>query len=138
MTPEPYLIDIGNNVTIAGNVTFVTHDNSSIKVNSKKPNLFGYIHIGDNSFIGQGAILMYGVSLPNDCIVASGSVVVNSFSRDRIIVGGNPARIIGSWDDFSIRVDKCGMGQNEARNNALEDNKTKFIVRKFSDEQAIS
>ena len=28
MTREPYLINIGNNVTVSTNVTFVTHDNS--------------------------------------------------------------------------------------------------------------
>lgn len=28
MTREPYLINIGNNVTVSTNVTFVTHDNT--------------------------------------------------------------------------------------------------------------
>ena len=58
MTPEPYLIELGDNVTIAGNVSFVTHDNSSIKVNSSKANLFGYIKIGNNVFIGQNSTIM--------------------------------------------------------------------------------
>lgn len=32
MTAEPYMIEIGNNVTISGNVVFVTHDNSVAKL----------------------------------------------------------------------------------------------------------
>lgn len=134
MTSEPYLIEIGDNVTIAGNVCFVTHDNSSIKVNPSKANLFGYIKIGNNVFIGQNSTIMYGVTLPNDVIVASGSVVVNSFSQERIIIGGNPARIIGRWDSFEERVNNYGMGQNEARERARSGDKSKFITRKIKDE----
>lgn len=31
LSAEPYLIEIGNDVTISGNVVFVTHDNSVAK-----------------------------------------------------------------------------------------------------------
>ena len=134
MTPEPYLIELGDNVTVAGNVSFVTHDNSSIKVNSSKANLFGYIKIGNNVFIGQNSTIMYGVTIPNDVIIASGSVVVNSFSREGIIIGGNPARIIGSWDSFAERVEYFGMGQKEAKERAQSGDMSKFITRKIKDE----
>lgn len=79
MTSEPYLVRIGENVTISGNVTFVTHDNSISKISPQYVNLFGYISIGDNCFLGQNSTIMYGCTLANNIIVASGSVVCNSF-----------------------------------------------------------
>ena len=72
LTPEPYLIHIGNNVTISSEVLFVTHDNSIMKINPKTFNLFGNIVIGDNCFIGQRATILYGVRLANNIIVAAG------------------------------------------------------------------
>lgn len=98
MTTEPYLIRLGNNVTISGNVVFVTHDNSLSKVSSEYVNLFGYITVGDNCFLGQNTTIMYGCTLANNIIVASGSVVCNSFPEENIIIAGNPARKVGTWE----------------------------------------
>lgn len=64
------------------------------------PNLYGKIRIGNNCFIGERAILMYGVSIPNNTIVAAGSVVTKSISEERVILGGNPAKVISTWDKF--------------------------------------
>lgn len=44
---------------------------------------------------------MYGIILADEIIVASGSVVTKSFNQSRIIIGGNPAKIIGTWDAFA-------------------------------------
>ena len=99
-TTQGYLINIGDNVTISGGVTFVGHDNCISKMIPGKTDLFGRITIGDNCFIGNRALILYGVSLANDIVVAAGSVVTHSFDTQRIIIGGNPARIIGTWDDF--------------------------------------
>lgn len=100
ITAEPWLIEIGDNVTISTEVSFVTHDNSIIKIDKSCPNLYGKIKIGNNCFIGQRALILYGVELANNIIVASGSVVANSFYESNIIIGGNPAKKIGNWDDF--------------------------------------
>lgn len=56
--------------------------------------------IGNNCFIGERSTLLYGVTLADNIIVAAGSVVVDSFLNERIIIGGNPARVIGTWDKF--------------------------------------
>ena len=64
------------------------------------PNLYGKIQIGNNCFIGERAILMYGVSVPNNTIVAARSVVKKSISEERVILGDNPARVISTWDKF--------------------------------------
>lgn len=101
MNTEPYLITIGNNVTVSGDVKFTTHDNSISKVLVDKTDICGPIKIGNNCFIGQGAMILLGVTLADDIIVAAGSVVTKSFNESRIIIAGNPARKIGTWDTFA-------------------------------------
>lgn len=97
---EPHLIFIGQNTTIAGNVDFVTHDNSISKVMDKATDLFGKIEIGRNCFIGARSIIMYGVKIADNVIVAAGSVVTKSINESYVIVAGNPARVISSWERF--------------------------------------
>lgn len=50
ITPESYLISIGDNVTIAPGVKFITHDNSISKILPEFTDVFGRINIGNNCF----------------------------------------------------------------------------------------
>ncbi|MCI1654214.1 MAG: hypothetical protein LKI32_04620 [Lachnospiraceae bacterium] len=126
---EPFLLHIGNKVTISTGVTFCTHDNSIIKVDSSKANLFGYIYIGNNCFVGERALIMYGVTLADNIIVAAGSVVCNSFDEERIIIGGNPARKIGTWDSFYEKNKNKGMSKMEVKNR-MKTSTEMFVVKK--------
>ena len=100
VTYEPFLIKIGNHTTISTNVLFLTHDYSSHLVIEGSSNLYGKITIGDGCFIGANSIIMYGVTLGNNIIVGAGSVVTKSFIEENIIIAGNPARVVGTWDDY--------------------------------------
>ena len=51
------------------------------------------VTIGDDAWIGGGAIICPGVTLGNNVIVGAGSVVTKSFG-DNVVIAGNPARII--------------------------------------------
>jgi acetyltransferase-like isoleucine patch superfamily enzyme len=51
------------------------------------------IRIGDNCWIGAGAIILPGVYLGNHTIVGAGAVVTKSFPDGDILVAGNPAKI---------------------------------------------
>lgn len=57
------------------------------QVNKKK------IKIGNNVWVGWGAIILKGVKIGENSIVAAGSVVVKDVPSN-VIVAGNPARII--------------------------------------------
>jgi acetyltransferase-like isoleucine patch superfamily enzyme len=49
------------------------------------------VKIGAGSWVGEGAIIMADVGAHS--IVSSGAVVIHA-TPDRVLVGGNPARVI--------------------------------------------
>ncbi|MBQ8394093.1 MAG: acyltransferase [Clostridia bacterium] len=90
----PYLIKIGNNVTITC-VRILTHDASlKKKIGYTK---VGKVHIGDNVFIGAGSIILPNVSIGNNCIVGAGTVVAKDVPNNSVVIG-NPMRVISTYD----------------------------------------
>lgn len=55
------------------------------------------IAIGDDCWIGGGAVICPGVILGRRVVVGAGSVVTKSFPDD-VVVAGNPARVIRRLD----------------------------------------
>ncbi|SUN08164.1 acetyltransferase [Streptococcus acidominimus] len=106
-TPESYLIEIGDDVTISTEVQLITHDNSICKLDAAYTDTFGKIKIGSNTFIGARAILLPGVRVGSNVIIGAGSVITKSIP-DNVIVAGNPARIIKPISDSSAYVEKYG------------------------------
>lgn len=102
---EPFLISIGNNVTVTSGVKFVTHDGTTWLMRDEKGRRYFYqrISIGDNVFIGVNSIILPGVKIENNVIVAAGSVVTKSIPND-VIVAGVPAKIIGKFNEIETRM----------------------------------
>ena len=69
------------------------------KYNCPEIDLFGNINVGNNVHIGFNAIIMPGVSIGNDCIIAAGAVVTKSVPAGEIW-GGVPARFIEKTDCY--------------------------------------
>lgn len=105
---EPWLIEIGNHVTVGQGVMFITHDGTSRLFRDRLPgmnpfgNRFGTVVIRDNCFIGNNAILLPGVEIGPDSAVGAGSVVTRCVPP-RTIVAGNPARPIKTLDEYIER-----------------------------------
>ena len=117
---EPYLVEIGDNVTMSSDVEIITHDNSIIKCLDGKTDVFGKVVIGNNCFIGARSVIMYGVELADNTIVAAGSVVTKSVTEKGKIIGGNPAKIIGDTEVFANKykdyaLDMRGLSREEKR-----------------------
>lgn len=102
---EPFLIDIGDNVTVSHGVTFVNHDGSGWLIRDEKGRRFVYrrISIGSNCFIGANSVILPGVRIEDNVIVGAGSIVTRSIPMG-LVVGGNPARVITTFEKFRIRA----------------------------------
>lgn len=129
---EPHLISIGKNTTIAGGVELVTHDNSVSKVIENTTDLFGKIIIGNNCFIGAKSVVLYGVTIADNVIVAAGSVVTRSINESNVIVAGNPARIISTWDAYRKKYQSFAWNLNSISRDEMIDrtNRGEKIIEK--------
>lgn len=102
---EPWLISIGNHVTIGSDVCFNTHDGGAWVFAQELPSLqhFGRIDILDNCFIGYGAILLPGIRLGPNAVVGAGSVVTHDVPPNSV-VAGVPARFVSSLEDYKRKL----------------------------------
>lgn len=72
---------------------------SRLKENEKFRYTVGTIEIFDNVFIGAHSVIMSNIKVGPNVIIAAGSVVTKDVPANSI-VGGNPARIIGTFDRY--------------------------------------
>jgi len=101
---EPFLISIGNHCTITRGVIFITHDGSTWLHRDEKGRRYYYapIAIGNDVFIGTKTLIMPGVKIEDRVIIGAGSVVTKSVPTG-VVIAGNPAKIIGSYDELERR-----------------------------------
>ena len=100
-------ITIGDNVQIAWGVTMLDNNSHSLNYLIRRDDLklvnqgiiryeeiiSSKIVIEDDVWIGFNVIILKGVHLGKGCVIAAGSVVVNSFPEFSLIAG-NPAKLI--------------------------------------------
>lgn len=127
---ESYLLRVGDNVTIATGVKFITHDNSAIKLYDDATDFVGPIVIGNNVFIGANSIILLGVTIADNCIVGAGSVVCRSCLDPGTVIAGNPAKPIGRVEQMKIKYSQYKFdfdGKN--KKHEIEKNKDKWIIK---------
>ena len=103
---EPYFIEIGNDVLISFDCTFVTHDGCTHTCKQYSKDLIfklGKINIGDNCFIGCKTTILPGVSIGNNCVVGACSVVTKSIP-DGEVWAGHPAKFICKTEDLAHKL----------------------------------
>lgn len=91
-----HLITIGNDVTIT-NATILAHDASTKKELGYSK--IGRVDIGNNVFIGYGAIVLPNTRIGNKVIVGAGTVVAKNVPDNSVVVG-NPMRIVSTYDEY--------------------------------------
>lgn len=123
-TPESYLIEIGDNVTISNGVQLITHDASIAKALDGVTDVFGKVKIGNNCFIGAKSIILYGCTLADNTIVAAGSVVTKSVTESGKVIGGNPAKVICDVDTFANKSKKIAV----TTKSMTKEQKREFLI----------
>lgn len=101
-------IKFGNSILMASNVAFVGKDDHITNVSGQTIWNSGRgdsqkTFVGNDVWIGHGAIIIAGVKIGDGAIVAAGSVVTKDV-EPCTIVGGNPARFIKNR--FNTEEDK--------------------------------
>jgi virginiamycin A acetyltransferase len=88
-------VTIGNNVRIASRVSLLSgkyqHGDAKSFDAVNDQLLYTRIHIGNNTWIGEGAII--AADLGNNCVAAAGTVVLRNVP-DKYMIAGNPMKIM--------------------------------------------
>lgn len=99
-------IFLHNNIEVASGARFVPHDAIhsvfSIMDGKQYPEHIGKIEVFDNVFIGANAIILGPCNIGPNAIIAAGAVV-NKDVPPRSVVGGVPAKVIGSFDELKVK-----------------------------------
>jgi maltose O-acetyltransferase len=93
-----FLISIGDNCSISNGVTIVAHDASTYKFTNGFTRL-GKVEIKENCYIGTNVIILPGVTIGPNVLIAAGSVVNKSIPPNSC-VAGVPARFYSKFDEF--------------------------------------
>lgn len=94
-----FLCSIGNNVTLTG-ATILTHDASTKKFIGYSK--IGSVNIGNNVFVGHGAIILPNVNIGNNVIIGAGTVVAKDVP-DNVVIVGNPWKVICTCEEYIER-----------------------------------
>lgn len=98
----PELIRFHNNIVIASDVSFCTHDAIHDVLNGgvgKFTEAIGCIEIMDNVFVGTNTTILYGVRIGQNCIIGANSLI-NKDLEPNAVYAGIPVRRICSFDEF--------------------------------------
>jgi len=92
-----WLIEIGDNVTLAPRVHILCHDASTKQF--LKYTKIGRVNIGDNVFIGAESVVLPGVTIGHNVVIGANSTVTHDIPDNSVAVG-SPARIISTLDEY--------------------------------------
>ncbi len=99
---RPYLIEIGENVTLTEGVQILTHgfDWSVLKIKyGDVIGSAGKVTIRDNCFIGVNSIILKGCTIGENSIIGAGSLVCSDIPPNSV-AAGNPCKVISTLDDY--------------------------------------
>ncbi|WP_156252036.1 acyltransferase [Pseudactinotalea terrae] len=107
---EPYLITIGEHVTVTSGVQFITHDGGVWVLRDAHPTLdvIQPIKVGNNVFIGINTILLPGVTVGDNVILAAGAVVTKHIPSNTV-AAGVPARAVQSIETYAQKALSSGV-----------------------------
>ena len=111
---------LGDDVFIGPNVSFA---NDRFPRSRQKPEKFLVTTLHDGASIGAGAVILSGLEIGCNAMVAAGAVVTRSVPPNAVVVG-NPAKIVGYVDaargeEASVAPAKIEVGTSATRVNGV-------------------
>lgn len=107
---RPSLVEIGNNVDMNHNFQILTHDWASHVFRNYYHELIpssGKVKIGNNIYFGTNVIVLKGVTIGDNCVIAAGSIITKDIPANSV-AAGVPAKVICSLDEyFEKRKSTC-------------------------------
>ena len=92
-----WLLEIGDDVTLAPRVHILCHD-ASTKVFLGYTKI-GRVAIGNRVFIGAESVVLPGVTIGDDVVIGANSTVTHDIPANSVAVG-SPARVICTLDEY--------------------------------------
>lgn len=106
---EPYLVELGERITISNHVEFITHDGGTWAFRDlpeyRDVIKYGRIKVGSHSFIGAHSIIMPGVTIGERCVIGAGSIVTKDIP-DGTVACGSPAKVIKTTREYAEQSKK--------------------------------
>lgn len=131
---EPYLITVGDNVQITKGVAIHTHGGGhTVRRSVSDFDVFGKVIIKDWAYLGAHSQIMPGVTIGEGAMVAAGSVVTKSVP-DGVVVGGNPAKVICTVEEYLSRnikynVHTKGLSERDKKHRLLSMDDEQFLKK---------
>lgn len=87
-------IYIGDRVLIGPNVTIATANHPvNAELRAKGLQYTRDVHVGDNTWIGAGVVIVPGIRIGANCVIGAGSIVTKDIP-DNVVAVGNPCRVL--------------------------------------------
>lgn len=128
---EPWLVTLGDHVDVTADVQFLTHEGGiwvarGLKKELNEYDKFAPIKVGNNVMIGIRSIIMPGVTIGDNVIIAANSIVTKDVPSNSII-GGMPAKKISDLDKFMSRIEE----NTVLTKRMTQEEKRVYLMEKF-------
>lgn len=105
---EGRTIRIGEDCLFSSNITVRTRDSHSIlDADGRRINPAKDATLGNHVWVGNGAMILKGVSVANGSIIGAGAVVTKGSGEANVVLAGNPAKIVKRGVSWSMERISC-------------------------------
>lgn len=106
---RPSLIEIGNNVDMNHNFQIMSHDWAAGVFRNVYHNILpssGKVKIGNNIYFATDVIVLKGVTIGDNCVIAAGSIITKDIPSNSV-AAGVPAKVICSLEEYYQKREKA-------------------------------